>query len=220
LESLELYLITAPTLRLDNENDRQALLATIDRIQPKLMLLDPLVRLHRIDENSAKEVSQLLGFLRHIERTYGVAIVLTHHSSKKTRTRSGQMLRGSSDLHAFGDSNIYLARNGDAIQMTLEHRTAESLGPLALELVGAPHVHLRMKNSTEGNAQEKQEPSLEEKILEVLRKDSSGIARDALRKELRVNNAKLGQALQELKEKKIVISDATGIYLTSIESPQ
>ena len=58
-----------------------------------------------------------------MQRTYHTAIALVHHASKKHRAQPGQALRGSSDLHAFGDSNAYLARRKEA------HRTV-SRAPL------------------------------------------------------------------------------------------
>jgi len=111
IRALDLYVITAPSLRLDQGPDRQLLEAMLARLNPRIVLLDPLVRLHRLDENSAADISRLLGFLRDLQRTYDTAIVLVHHASKKHRAQPGQALRGSSDLHAFGDSNAYLARS-------------------------------------------------------------------------------------------------------------
>lgn len=57
LPDLDLHVVTAPSLRLDVERDRRALDATLSAIRPKLLVLDPLVRLHRLDENSAADVS-------------------------------------------------------------------------------------------------------------------------------------------------------------------
>jgi RecA-family ATPase len=110
IDELDLYVITADTMRLDLEADQQMLTKTLDSLRPKLLILDPLVRLHRLDENSASDISRLLGFLRGLQRKFATAIVLVHHASKKHRSQPGQALRGSSDLHAFGDSNAYLAR--------------------------------------------------------------------------------------------------------------
>ena len=92
--------VTAPSLRLDLEQDRQALDQTLAIRQPKLLVLDPLVRLHRLDENSAADISGMLGFLRQLNRQHDVAIVLVHHMAKRARQDLGQALRGSSDLHA------------------------------------------------------------------------------------------------------------------------
>ena len=66
LAGLDLHVVTAPSLRLDLEQDRHALDHTLTALQPKLLLLDPLVRLHRLDENSAADISGLLGFLRQL----------------------------------------------------------------------------------------------------------------------------------------------------------
>jgi hypothetical protein len=135
LDALDLAVITAPVLRLDQAQDLQRLTNTVARLRPRLLVLDPLVRLHRLDENSAMEISGLLGSVRELQRAFDVAIVLVHHASKRTRSDPGQTLRGSGDLHAFGDSNAYLARKDDVIVLTLEHRAAKAMDPVTLELV-------------------------------------------------------------------------------------
>jgi hypothetical protein len=56
-ESLDVHLITVPTLRLDRSEDQKALQATVALHQPKLLVLDPLVRLHAVDENVTREVA-------------------------------------------------------------------------------------------------------------------------------------------------------------------
>ena len=66
IEALDLHVITVPGLRLDQERDRDRLTATLDLIRPRMLLLDPLVRLHRLDENSSLEISGLLGYLREL----------------------------------------------------------------------------------------------------------------------------------------------------------
>jgi RecA-family ATPase len=57
LSQVEIHVITAPVLRLDREPDRARLWETARRLRPKLLLLDPLVRLHGVDENNAGEVA-------------------------------------------------------------------------------------------------------------------------------------------------------------------
>ena len=41
--------------------------------------------------------------------------------------RAGQALRGSSEFHAWGDSNLYLRRVGEQLTLTVEHRAAASI---------------------------------------------------------------------------------------------
>jgi AAA domain len=60
LDQVEVHVITASVLRLDQGLDRGRLWETAKRLRPRLLLLDPLVRLHGIDENHAGEVVKLL----------------------------------------------------------------------------------------------------------------------------------------------------------------
>jgi hypothetical protein len=50
LGDLNLHVITAPTLRLDRAGDRDRLFEAVRRLRARLLLLDPLVRLHFADE--------------------------------------------------------------------------------------------------------------------------------------------------------------------------
>ena len=59
LADLDIQVITAPTLRLDLDADRNSLADTVARLQPRLLILDPFVRLHRIDENSSVDMASL-----------------------------------------------------------------------------------------------------------------------------------------------------------------
>ena len=82
LETLPLFVITETTIRLDVDADQRRLREAVQQIQPKLLLLDPLVRCHRIDENDAGPVSGLLGFLRTLQREYDLAVAVVHHVRK------------------------------------------------------------------------------------------------------------------------------------------
>jgi RecA-family ATPase len=199
---LDLYVITAPVLRLDLPADQERLAQAVDQLRPRLLLLDPLVRLHRLDENSAAEISGLLGYIRDLQRRFDVAIVLVHHASKKQRSQPGQALRGSSDLHAIGDCNAYLARDGDRIVLTLEHRAAKAPAPMVLDLVtdqGGEATHLRVRASGQGS-QANSVDDLPQKVIAVLACATAPQSRAALREQLRVNNQRLGDALQALLE--------------------
>ncbi len=137
-QSLQVDVITAPTLRLDLPADRQRLERTVAQRRPRLLVLDPLIRLHRIDENDASQVAPLLSFLRQLQRQYQLAVLVVHHARKDAGgTRPGQALRGSSELHGWGDSNLYLRRHKQSLTLTTEHRAAPSADPFAVQLTGS-----------------------------------------------------------------------------------
>jgi RecA-family ATPase len=136
LAELDVQVITAPSLRLDLDADRARLDETVAKLKPRLLILDPFVRLHRIDENVSGDVAPLLAFLRDLQRRHAVAVAVVHHARKGAGTiRAGQALRGSSEFHAWGDSNLYLRRDSDdRIVLTAEHRAAAAIPSVTLEL--------------------------------------------------------------------------------------
>jgi len=200
LAALALFVIDAPCLQLDLDAHVDALANAIAEVQPRLLLLDPLVRLHRLDENSSHDMAGLLATLRALSRRFDTAIAIVHHTGKKRRAHPGQTLRGSGDLHAFSDCALYLARTENALQLTVEHRAAAAPAPFALRLVSpsnAASTHLEVLAPT---ATEPAEHSLAERVIERLHQHrDQPIRRTALRQALRVNNQRLGCALAELK---------------------
>jgi RecA-family ATPase len=137
LDAVDIHVITAPNLLLDREPHRGRLFETARRLRPRLLLLDPLVRLHAIDENHAGEVAALLAYFRTLQRQLDLSVILVHHTRKNAAAgvAAGQALRGSSDLHAFGDSNLYLRRAREHLVLTSEHRAAPAPPPVSLRLL-------------------------------------------------------------------------------------
>ena len=199
LQQVEIHVITAPTLRLDREQHRGQLLQTAQRLRPRLLLLDPLVRLHGIDENNAGEVAGLLAYIRTLQRQLDLSVILVHHTRKNAAggIAAGQALRGSSDLHAFGDSNLYLKRTKDRLLLSSEHRAAPASPPVYLELVAtnAQTAHLEVV----AELQDPKPTNLPEQVLSLLA-DGAVLTRAKLRDLLGVKNERLGQTLESLEQ--------------------
>jgi hypothetical protein len=76
---------------------------SVAKVAPRLLVLDPFVRLNRIDENAAGQVSALLGYLRELQREHDDAVLVVHHARKNgSAGQPGRSLRGSGDLCALG----------------------------------------------------------------------------------------------------------------------
>lgn len=197
--AVQIHVITAATLRLDRGPHRERLFQTAKRIRPRLLLLDPLVRLHRIDENHATEVAGLLAYFRWLQRGLDLSVMLVHHTRKNAAggLAAGQGLRGSSDLHAFGDSNLYLRRTRERLVLSSEHRAAPAPPPVYLELVAtdAHTTHLEVIAQLDNEKR----PSLHEQLLAVLAKGAVQ-TRVKLRDVLSVKNERLGEALASLEQ--------------------
>jgi len=198
LDELDLHVITEPALRLDLAQDQARLSRAVEELQPRLLVLDPLVRLHRLDENSSQEISGLLGYLRELQRAQDVSILLVHHTSKRSRARQGQALRGSSDLHAWVDVGLYLTWRGERLELAVELRAAASPEPLEVALVkdDPRAVHLEVCS---GGDPPSAALSLSQRVLELLRGQApAALRRYELRESLGVNNARLGDTLTAL----------------------
>ena len=212
LSDLDIQVITAPTLRLDLEADRRSLAQTVVELKPRLLILDPFVRLHRIDENASGEVAPLLAYLRELQRRYGLAVVVVHHAKKgASRARGGQALRGSSEFHAWGDSNLYLRRQGDDLTLTIEHRAAPSQKPMKIELAQAGEA-LALQVMDQQVPAKSAPRSLDERITSALDATSS-LPFAALRSQCRVRNATLYERLTALTANGCIVKDAEGYRL-------
>ncbi len=194
-------MITAPVLRLDCDRDRTRLRETTRRLRPRLLVLDPLVRLHGIDENHAGEVAELLAYFRSLQRQFDLSVLLVHHTRKNAAggVAAGQGLRGSSDIHAFGDSNLYLRRTREHLVLSSEHRAAPAASSVYLELVATDEktTHLEVVGELRGGstklASDGKQRSLEERVLDLL-SGGATVTRAKLRDSLGVKNRAPGRS--------------------------
>jgi hypothetical protein len=222
LADLDIHVITAPSVRLDVERDRDALVETIVELRPKLLVLDPFVRLHRIDENISGEVAPLLAYLRELQRRFHVAVVLVHHARKGgAKMRAGQALRGSSEFHAWGDSNLYLRRHGDQLTLSVEHRAAASITAISVHLaIDGDAVALaaidRNDSSTLPITTEAPPPvpTIEQAIEAQLAAATKPMTAAALRKLCKIRNAKLTATIADLVAAGRIAKKPTGYVIS------
>jgi RecA-family ATPase len=214
----DLHVVTCPTVRLDLEADRDALTETVAALSPTLLVLDPFVRLHRIDENNSGEVAPLLAYLRELQRRFHVAVVLVHHARKGgAKMRAGQALRGSSEFHAWGDSNLYLRRHDDQLTLTVEHRAAAAITALPLQLVAAGDA-IALAPATRGAAEPAvaapaDAPTIADTIVALIADAGVPLTATALRKQCKVRHATVTTALDGLVAAGRVCKDAAGYVL-------
>jgi len=202
LHALPIDVITTPTIRLDLPADQQRLAETVHRRAPRLLLLDPLVRLHQANENQASEVAAILGYLRALQRTYQVAVTVTHHARKNGAASGGLSLRGSGDFFAWVDTALSLRRRQHTLLLSVEHRAAAAPEALTLALLGRePDLYLGLVQAQEPAAPPlpARAVDLEATILDALEHaGGQGLARDSLRAAVRVRNERVGEALARL----------------------
>ena len=109
----------------------------------------------------------------------------------------GQALRGSGDLHAWSDSSCDLLRQANnRLKLVVEHRAAPAPEPMMLELVDdARGIRLEV------TGRDARPQPLDERVRQALAGSAGPRSRKALRAELKVNNKRLGDALDRLDQR-------------------
>jgi hypothetical protein len=199
IERLDVRVIIADSLRLDRPDDQQRLEVTLSVHRPALLVLDPLIRLHHLDENQSAPMAALLEYLRNLQRKTGAAVALVHHTRKNVSPAAGAgyTLRGSSDVYAWLDSLLYLRKHQNQLTLSAEHRTAPPFGPIALELAQSENAGTHLRIASPLTAAPTQD-TLADRILDILAASNKPLTADNLRSRLQVRNQRLVEALRQL----------------------
>lgn len=200
LAACDIQVITSERLRLDQQSDIDALNETVAALRPRLLILDPFVRLHRIDENSSSEVAVILGNLRQMQKRYKASILVVHHAKKSGGgMRAGQALRGSSEFHAWGDSNLYMRRSAsNQLFLSIEHRAAASQPGIPIALVEAgERLALEVQDAGAGELVAAIKLTTAERIKLALNGQPSPMSLSAIRDACGIRMATLCEVLKE-----------------------
>ncbi len=215
-QRLDVHIITVDSLRLDRPDHQDRLESTLRLYKPALLVLDPLVRVHAIDENVAGQVAALLGYLRSLQRNTGAAIALIHHIRKNASPAggAGYSLRGSGDLYAWLDSFLYLRMHQGQRSLAAEHRSAPAFGPVSIELVQSdPNgPYLKVATANEVRCEPRQD-GLESRIVELLSMAPEPLTIEALRTRLQVRNQRVVEAIRSLAAEGRIKRNARGFAL-------
>jgi len=104
----------------------------------EIVVLDPLYSTHDQDENDTRAMAALCQSLLRLRDASGAALVVVHHVRKSIgRHEIGSAFRGSSALHAVGDSYLLLTRPSPllpTIELRFQFRYAAAQLPRLLQL--------------------------------------------------------------------------------------
>lgn len=108
----------------------------------EVIVLDPLYSTHDQDENDTRAMAALCQSLLRLRDATRAALVVVHHVRKSIgRHEIGSAFRGSSALHAVGDSYVLLTRPSPqlaTVELRFQFRYAAAQPPRLLEL--NPHT--------------------------------------------------------------------------------
>lgn len=141
--------------RLDQPDDVRELLGWAERIQPRVLFVDPLRNCHALDENDSGGMVMMLQPLQQWAVKTNTALIVVHHSrklggdGKEQRTAKADDMRGSSALFGMADATLTVTakntqglihvdavfKRAEAWQRTIQlgiwgHRAMESIDSL------------------------------------------------------------------------------------------
>ena len=108
----------------------------------EILVLDPLYSTHDQDENDTRAMAALCQSLLRLRQASGAALIVVHHVRKSIgRDEIGRAFRGSSALHAVGDSYLLVTRPSPqftTVELRFQFRYAAPEPPRLLQL--DPHT--------------------------------------------------------------------------------
>lgn len=96
----EIYHHTDRRLRFDDADAIKSFSAQVERIKPKLVVLDPLYSAASLDDFMAKAAQDMFVF-KDLRDKFGTSFLICHHTNKSADTRDRQRAWGSQFLNAF-----------------------------------------------------------------------------------------------------------------------
>jgi hypothetical protein len=133
----QLQLLVRQRVKLTDPRWSTRILHAIDRDKPVAVFLDPLRRYHDGGENDSTDLVAVLDAAASFQERPGdhrVAVPIVHHMRKRSVAtadeRAGQQMRGSSDLHAWGDAALYCSGvNEDKNRVVVEVELKDEESP-------------------------------------------------------------------------------------------
>ncbi len=130
--------------------------------------------------------------------------------------REGQALRGSSEFHAWGDSNLYLRRYHEQLTLSVEHRAAPSRTGILLSLrAAADALALEVLDRPAPTPAPTPSPSGADRVEQALAEATAPLSLAGLRRACRMRTASLCAILAALTSAGRIRKTPAGYQLVS-----
>ena len=123
-----------PIIHLNNQNfdfsdesHRAEFEKIVQKVKPVLIVFDPLYLMFTGDINSAEELNPVLKWLTSVKNTYKTSVIVVHHFRKGDSHRAGQRMLGSTTLHGWTESSIFLGAHPIQIANVKQDMTVEEI---------------------------------------------------------------------------------------------
>lgn len=136
---LPFYVIHFQGVKIDTDEGMEALEEALDKINPKVLIIDSFIRIHSADENKTKDMARVMDRLRKIVNRGLTVILIAHHGKGQDRPAE-EKLRGVSEIPAGIDIEYSVVdkSDGEAGVKILEFKSVKTrtkpVDPILLKL--------------------------------------------------------------------------------------
>jgi hypothetical protein len=110
---LDVHFLVGQGLCFNDELSVCKLRGIIQELKPRVIIIDSLIRVHRSEENSAKEMSAIFAIIKNLVREFQCTFLFADHQRKPNQFGGGSLdvaLRGSTEKTTFVDTLLSLKR--------------------------------------------------------------------------------------------------------------
>jgi len=168
--NLPIYYLNKSEFDITNKKHLAQLLNYIAEHKIKLVILDSLVRMHRGDENSSRDMSAVFRRISAITRL-GVSVLATHHHRKGAeKSDSPQNLRGSSDIGAGVDAHLIVVHEKEEGLLYINQpklRMDEEEKPFVVKIVKLENDGVRFEYVGKDNRKQEKLETMKDQLMEI-----------------------------------------------------
>ena len=119
-----IYIWSTRGLVMLNENTKE-IEAELMQVRPDILVIDPMLNFHNLNENNAQEMATFFRYLDHIKEQHDMAIIMAHHFRKasqdpKAKSSLLESMRGSTALRGWAVTTIAMEGRGNGEYRELE----------------------------------------------------------------------------------------------------
>jgi len=189
---------------LTNKKVSEAFRAKVIEIQPKLIVLDPLINLFRgKDLNSADNMNEVLRPLQQISKDFCCCVLVIHHARKTKGEDILDIIQGSTTISGVADGMLIL-RNHNSNQESKEAILDVILKDAELPKTSVIKLDDRLRWDMEGDLEEIESKTLRQEIIDLLTVESDGLFINNMEDILDVSYHKLYKELCSMREDRLV----------------
>jgi archaellum biogenesis ATPase FlaH len=153
IQDLKIEFCVGKNVNFSSEVSVEKLKKVLERLAPKVVFIDSLVRVHRMNENSSTEMASFFASLKKLMRQFKCSFFLLDHENKGVyqseeleREPSSNDLRGSNEKGAFADSVLSLRRReGELHLFHTKSRYDEATPPSTVRILDLDEVKSKIE---------------------------------------------------------------------------